>query len=137
MLILVLVIGACQPVSSEPAVEEIAAAVKAAFVYKRTIDDLGWTYAHDQGRIYLEKNFWGADYVMFAEQVRDATWESGHFWPGMDNGIVGLAEISPSVPAEAATLIAEKQDASVSGETKVVCGALSGQNGVQFLDEGQ
>jgi basic membrane protein A len=28
---------------------------KVAFVYVGPVGDMGWTYAHDQGRLYLEK----------------------------------------------------------------------------------
>jgi len=55
-----------QPADEEPAVEEPAAAeqpaeeemkhMKVAFVYVGPIGDGGWTYAHDQGRQYLEAN---------------------------------------------------------------------------------
>lgn len=48
---------AAQP--QQPAAEEPAAAdkpMKVAFVYVGPIGDGGWTYAHDQGRQYLEAN---------------------------------------------------------------------------------
>ncbi|HIC88700.1 MAG TPA: BMP family ABC transporter substrate-binding protein [Anaerolineae bacterium] len=41
-----------------PVVEEAAAPaekIKVAFVYVGPTGDMGWTYAHDQGRLYLEK----------------------------------------------------------------------------------
>ena len=39
----------------EPPVSEEAALPKVAFVYVGPTGDLGWTYAHDQGRKYLEE----------------------------------------------------------------------------------
>ena len=80
---------------------------------------------------------WGPAYVRFAEQARDDSWESAQYWGGMDDGIVGLAEFSPSVSADVAALVAEKQAAITAGETDVFCGALTGQNGVEFLADGQ
>ena len=80
---------------------------------------------------------WGPAFVKFAEQARDDSWESEQYWGGMDDGIVGLAEFSPSVSDDVAALVAEKQAIIVSGEMDVFCGAMTGQNGVQFLEDGQ
>ncbi|MDE0069184.1 MAG: BMP family ABC transporter substrate-binding protein [Caldilineaceae bacterium] len=60
-LILALLISACQPIGEAPAVEEpvgsadTVADVKVAFVYVGPVGDLGWSYAHDQGRLALEE----------------------------------------------------------------------------------
>ena len=80
---------------------------------------------------------WGPAFVKFSEQARDDSWETEQYWGGMDDGIVGLAEFSPSVPEEVAALVAEKLAMFISGEMDVFCGALTGQNGVQFLEDGQ
>ncbi|MCY3900508.1 MAG: BMP family ABC transporter substrate-binding protein [Caldilineaceae bacterium] len=80
---------------------------------------------------------WGPAFQKFAEQARDGDWVTEQYWGGMDDGIVGLAEMSPSVPEDVAAMVAEKQAMIVSGETDVFCGAMNGQNGVQFLDDGQ
>ena len=80
---------------------------------------------------------WGAAYVKFAKQARGDGWETEQYWGDMGDGVVGLAEFSPAVPEEVVALVAEKQAAIVAGETDVFCGALTGQNGVQFLEEGQ
>ena len=80
---------------------------------------------------------WGPAFVKFAEQARADSWMTEQYWGGMDDGIVGLAEFSPSVPEDVAALVAEKQAMIVSGEMDVFCGAMMGQNGVQFLDDGQ
>lgn len=61
LLILTWVLSACQQVSDVPATEEQAGSaetvesVKAAFVYVGPVGDLGWSYAHDQGRLALEE----------------------------------------------------------------------------------
>lgn len=54
-------ISACQPVSQAPANEEPGGPAEAieslrvAFVYVGPVGDLGWSYAHDQGRLALEE----------------------------------------------------------------------------------
>src|SRR5436305_5229105 len=49
--------GAAQPtatpIASQPAAGE---KIKVAFVYVGPIGDAGWTWAHDQGRLGLQKN---------------------------------------------------------------------------------
>ncbi len=42
--------------------------IKVAFVYVGPIGDLGWTYAHDQGRLALERNIPGVETV-YAESI--------------------------------------------------------------------
>ena len=65
MVILALLIAACQPVTEAPMEEEMAGdddmamPLQVAFVYVAPIGDLGWTYAHDQGRLFLEENLEG------------------------------------------------------------------------------
>ena len=80
---------------------------------------------------------WGPAYLLFVEQVRTGTWEPQQVWGGMDDGIVALAALSPSVPAEVVAVVEERQAAIIAGEIEVFCGALTGQNGVVFLPEGQ
>jgi len=41
--------------------------IKAAFIYVGPIEDLGWSYAHDQGRLYLEREL-GIE-TAYSEQV--------------------------------------------------------------------
>ena len=61
LLILTLVLGACQPIGDMSAAEEQEGAaktiesIKVAFVYVGPVGDLGWSYAHDQGRLALEE----------------------------------------------------------------------------------
>ncbi len=80
---------------------------------------------------------WGPAFLKFAEQARDGSWVTEQYWGGMDDGIVGLADMSPNVPEDVAAMVSEKQAMIVSGETDVFCGAMNGQNGVQFLEDGQ
>ena len=56
----------------EEAVEEEAASeepFKVAFVYVAPIGDLGWTFAHDLGRLMLEEEFGDAVETVFVESI--------------------------------------------------------------------
>ena len=61
LFILALLLSACQPISEAPTAQkaegaaETVESVKVAFVYVGPVGDLGWSYAHDQGRLALEK----------------------------------------------------------------------------------
>lgn len=44
-----------QTVTTQPT--EAKKEIKAAFVYVSPIGDAGWTYMHDQGRLFIEKNY--------------------------------------------------------------------------------
>jgi basic membrane protein A len=56
LIILSLIAGACAPAPTPaPKVEPTKAPLKVAFVYVAPIGDLGWTWAHDQGRLMMEE----------------------------------------------------------------------------------
>ena len=57
-LLVLLAAAGCTPVAAPPAAapaQPTAPPMKVAFVYVGPVGDLGWSYAHDQGRQYLEK----------------------------------------------------------------------------------
>ncbi len=63
-LVLVALIAAVMMAASGVAAKQATPAgeiPKVAFVYVSTIGDMGWTYAHDQGRLDLEKNIPGIE----------------------------------------------------------------------------
>jgi basic membrane protein A and related proteins len=62
-LVLVLVVAACGDDEGAP-----GEGLKVAFVYVGPIGDAGWTWAHDQGRLYLEQNLEGVE-TTFLESV--------------------------------------------------------------------
>ncbi|KQT85611.1 BMP family ABC transporter substrate-binding protein [Aurantimonas sp. Leaf443] len=53
------------------ALAQDAKPVKAAFVYVGPVGDFGWTYAHDQGRKFLEKEMAGKVTTSFVENVAE------------------------------------------------------------------
>ncbi len=87
LMVLALIMAACggaapageEPAAEEPAAEEPAAPepteeeakIKACFVYVGPIGDLGWTHAHDQGRVYVDEKFDWLETV-YVESVAEA-----------------------------------------------------------------
>jgi basic membrane protein A and related proteins len=71
----VLVIAACQPAPETPDVEEPTEVVeepfRVAFVYVSPVGDLGWTWAHDQGRLAVEREFGDDVETAFIENVEE------------------------------------------------------------------
>jgi basic membrane protein A and related proteins len=49
--------------------------LRVAFVYVSPVGDLGWTYAHDQGRLYLEQNVPNVE-TAYAENIPETPGES-------------------------------------------------------------
>ncbi|HUG75717.1 MAG TPA: BMP family ABC transporter substrate-binding protein [Acidimicrobiia bacterium] len=63
--VLALVVGAC---GDDNGGGDSGDGLKVAFVYVGPIGDAGWTWAHDQGRLYLEENLEGVE-TTFLESV--------------------------------------------------------------------
>jgi basic membrane protein A len=80
---------------------------------------------------------WGPTYLDFAEQVINGTWETVQFWGGLVDGTVDLAPYSPLVPQDVIDMVEAEKAALIAGSTDVFCGPLVGQNGVEFLAEGE
>jgi len=81
LLLLTLILVACAPPPAAPAAggdqaaapaEQPAAVegvLKVAFVYVAPIGDLGWTWAHDQGRLALEEQFGDKIETAYVENI--------------------------------------------------------------------
>lgn len=80
LLLLALILVACAPPPAAPAAggEQAPAAeqpaavegvLKVAFVYVAPIGDLGWTWAHDQGRLALEEKFGDKVETAYVENI--------------------------------------------------------------------
>ncbi len=75
-----LVLSACgpQPAAEEQVVEEAAeetieesvAMQKACFIHSSTVSDMGWTYANERGRLYLNENVEGVETTLI-ENISD------------------------------------------------------------------
>ncbi|MFU8772720.1 MAG: BMP family ABC transporter substrate-binding protein [Anaerolineales bacterium] len=70
-----LVIVACQPAEETPDVEEPTEVAeepfRVAFVYVAPIGDLGWTWAHEQGRLAVEREFGNRVETSYIENVEE------------------------------------------------------------------
>lgn len=81
LLLLALILVACAPPPAAPAAGSDQAAapaeqpaavegvLKVAFVYVAPIGDLGWTWAHDQGRLALEEQFGDKIETAYVENI--------------------------------------------------------------------
>jgi basic membrane protein A len=52
-----------------PQAAQAAEPLKVAFVYVAPVGDMGWTWAHDQGRLYVEKELGSAVQTTYVENV--------------------------------------------------------------------
>ncbi len=83
LLVIVGLLAACAPSPATPQVVEVTKVVekvkevpverklKACFIYVGPIGDLGWTHAHDQGRLYVDNKFDWLE-TAYAEAVPEA-----------------------------------------------------------------
>jgi basic membrane protein A and related proteins len=69
MLIAVVALAACTPAADPPPAEPTDDPFRVGFVYVSPVGDLGWTWAHDQGRLALEQHFGNRVETAFVENV--------------------------------------------------------------------
>jgi basic membrane protein A and related proteins len=69
MLIVVVALAACTPAADPPPAEPTDDPFRVGFVYVSPVGDLGWTWAHDQGRQALEQHFGNRVETTFVENV--------------------------------------------------------------------
>jgi basic membrane protein A and related proteins len=69
MLIAVVALAACTPAADPPPAEPADDPFRVGFVYVSPVGDLGWTWAHDQGRQALEQHFGNRVETTFVENV--------------------------------------------------------------------
>lgn len=72
---------------------------------------------------------WGPFYKKIVEQVKNGSWKSEALWPGLDEGIVGLAPFGKMVPKDIQDKVTAKMEAIKSGKEKVFVGPVSDQDG--------
>lgn len=80
---------------------------------------------------------WGAYYVDTVSNVLNDTWESHQYWGGLADGVVELAELSPRVPEDVASLVENERERIVSGEWDVFCGPITAQDGSIAVADGE
>jgi basic membrane protein A len=72
---IVLVLAACGTPAAPPEPEPEEEVIRAAFVYVGPVGDHGWTFAHDEGRLYLEANVDNVE-TTYLESVSDVDAEA-------------------------------------------------------------
>jgi basic membrane protein A len=78
---------------------------------------------------------WGPYYVKVVEAVRNGTWKSSSDWPGLADGVVGLAPYGKMVPQEVKdkVAIAEKE---IKGGKNLFQGPIKDQKGEIKIKDG-
>lgn len=71
------------------------------------------------------------------KSVQDKTFKPGDYYGGLDDGVVGLAPMSPLVPAETAKLVEEKRAAIAGGTFDYWQGPLKDNKGNVVVPEGK
>ena len=79
---------------------------------------------------------WGIYYEHIYKQVKDDTWKPTQDWWGIETGLVGLAPLSPKVPADVKAKVEETRKA-IAGGMKIFKGPLYNQKGELALAEGK
>ena len=72
---------------------------------------------------------WGPFYVETVKKVRSGSWKSDASWPGLKEGIVGLAPFGPMVPESVQDRVLAQKDAIESGKASVFSGPVADQDG--------
>jgi basic membrane protein A len=72
---------------------------------------------------------WGPFYKKIAKQVHEGTWKTGAYWPGMKEGVVGLAPFGPMVPQSLRDRVNGKKAEILSGKFDPFIGPVKDQSG--------
>ncbi|QFU07727.1 Purine-binding protein precursor [Rhodobacteraceae bacterium THAF1] len=80
---------------------------------------------------------WSPYYIDRVQAVMDGTWESQSIWHGIDEGMVGIGEISDAVPEDVKAEALEMRDAIAAGELHPFTGPINKQDGSVWLAEGE
>jgi len=78
---------------------------------------------------------WGPYYVKIVNEIRNGTWKASSDWPGLADGIVGLAPFGPMVPQEVQDKVAAAKAEVIAGK-KVFAGPIKDQQGNVKIAEG-
>jgi len=80
---------------------------------------------------------WGDYYTQVVGDVLAKRWKPGHVWGGLKSGMIRMAPISPSVPAEARTLVQGLQARIEAGTLHPFAGPVVDQAGKVRVPKGQ
>ena len=80
---------------------------------------------------------WGPYYVKTVQDILDGKWKSEQYWGPMADGIVDLAPISNTVPADVKKLVDDKKQEILSGKWDVFTGPIKDNSGKEKVSAGQ
>jgi simple sugar transport system substrate-binding protein len=80
---------------------------------------------------------WAPYYIARTQAVIDGTWESVDTWDGIAPGMVGIGEMTDTIPAEVRASAQALQASIASGEYHPFTGPLNRQDGSAWLAEGE
>lgn len=79
---------------------------------------------------------WGAYYISRVNAVMDNSWSSTATWAGVKDGMVRMAAMNASVPADVVALVEEREKAIKAGTLHPFQGPLNDQAGKQVVAAG-
>jgi basic membrane protein A len=80
---------------------------------------------------------WGPFNVKTVQAVKDGTWKSEAYLGSIADGMVDIAPLGSSVPADVAKLVADAKAQFVAGKLEVFAGPLSDQDGKERVAQGK
>ncbi len=80
---------------------------------------------------------WGAYYTDVTQKIMDGEWDHSNYYGGMNEGIVGLTELSDENSAEAKEKVAEAEKRMLNGDLKVFTGVIETNDGTTVGKAGQ
>ena len=80
---------------------------------------------------------WGDFYIKTVEQVKAGNWKPESLWGGYAQGMVSLAPLSQSIPAELQTRIAKMEKQMADGSMHAFAGPVVDQSGETLVAAGQ
>lgn len=80
---------------------------------------------------------WAPYYIARTQAVMDGSWESVNTWDGIGAGMVGIGEITDTVPADIKAEALALKEAIAAGEYHPFTGPLKKQDGSDWLAEGE
>ncbi|RYH01400.1 BMP family ABC transporter substrate-binding protein [Salipiger sp. IMCC34102] len=80
---------------------------------------------------------WAPYYIERVGAVMDGTWETSNVWHGIDEGMVGIGEITEAVPAEVKASAEDLRDRIADGSYHPFTGPINRQDGSEWLADGE
>ncbi len=79
---------------------------------------------------------WGGHYTRVAQSVLDGRWAAKPVWGGMQDGLVQLSALKPTLPAEVKTGLAQRRQALMAGQLQPFAAPLVDNTGRMRLASG-